>query len=98
VLGRGLKFKPESCGGDSRESEEVSGGFFIAGRDPSKVLQLVKEALDEIALPIEFGAEGAPRLAIGVKWDICAATLLFDQLDDPIGIVRLVTHHDVSLH
>jgi len=62
------------------------------------MLELVEEPLDEVALFVEFGAERAARLAIGVKRDIGATALLLDQLNNPVGVVGLITHDDAFPH
>jgi len=62
------------------------------------MLKFVEESLDEIALFVEFGAERAPRFAIGIERDIGATTLPLDQLNNPIGVVSLVTHDDAFPH
>jgi len=36
------------------EGEETQGGFVIAGADAAKVLELIEQPLDEVALFVEF--------------------------------------------
>ena len=52
-LGRGLKSCPDQDGDDLNGSDEVNGVFFEAGGDAAGVFDLVEEAFDEIALPIQ---------------------------------------------
>ena len=64
---------------------------FRSGCNPSKVLEFVEEAFDQIAPFVEGGIESA-GLAVGVERDIGAATLLFDEVNDPVGIVAAIGH------
>jgi hypothetical protein len=36
------------------EGEEALGGFIVAGADAAKVFELIKHALDQVALLVEF--------------------------------------------
>ena len=49
---------PDACGGELDEGEVVGVVLFVAGGDGAEVLELVEEALDEVAVAVEEGAEG----------------------------------------
>ncbi len=56
--------EPEAsgCEGDCRE--EVCGELVVACGDAAEVFELVEEALDEIALAVEFGIDGTLDLTL----------------------------------
>ena len=56
---------PDSGGGEFDEGEVVGVVLFVAGGDGPEVLELVEEALDEVAVAIEEGAEGRDVGATG---------------------------------
>ena len=90
-LGRGLKPGPEAGGGDEGGGEVVPGELVIAGRDPSKVLELVKEALDQIALSVEFVLDGSLDLAVPLGRDVCLSAGLGDKIDDCLRVIATVS-------
>lgn len=66
-----INTKPDFDGCEFDQGKVVFGVLFEAGGDGSEVLEFVEEALDEIALAIEVGAEGrdvlAPRHGLDVR-------------------------------
>ena len=90
-LGRGLKPGPEAGGGDEGGGEVVPGELVIAGRDPSKVLELVKEALDQVALSVEFVLDGSLDLAVPLGRDVCLSAGLGDKIDDCLRVIATVS-------
>ena len=42
----------------------------VARCDAPEVLELVEEALDQVALPVEFAIDGALDLAVALGWDV----------------------------
>ena len=56
---------PDTDGGELDEGEVIGGVLLVAGGDGPEVLELVEEALDEIAVAIEEGAEGGLCLRRG---------------------------------
>ena len=57
---------PELCGSEFEHGEEVGGVFFVAGSEPPEVFDLVEEALDAIARPVEHRAEAGFPAAMEV--------------------------------
>ena len=70
--------------------EKVSGKFVVARRDGAKVLEFVKEALDEITLAIQSKIAGQWRGAAGVGRNHRGDLPLGEGLDEGVGIVCLV--------
>ena len=70
--------------------KESVGELIVAGGESAVLLELVEEALDEIALTVE-GEIGFARLAtIGFRGDDgCDATLL-ERLDQRVGVITLI--------
>jgi hypothetical protein len=54
------------------------------------VLQLVEEALDQVALPIESMVDRALRLAVARGRNVSASATAFDQLNDGARIIAAV--------
>ena len=67
------------------------GSFVVAGCDATKMLQLVKEALDQVALPINEVVDRALDLAVAGGWDVRPPTTSFDKIDDGTGVVAAVS-------
>lgn len=59
------------------------------------MLQLGKEAFDQVALTIEPLAEARLPAPVAFGLDIGCGTLVLDELADSVGIVGLVRQHDV---
>ena len=57
-------FKPSQCADEMNACEEVSGSFLVARCDTPEVLDVIEEALDEIALCIECVIAVARNLAV----------------------------------
>lgn len=89
-LGRGLKFCPYSDGDDLNGGEEVDGMLFEAGCDPAGVLELVEEAFDEIALPVEDLAVAPRHASAPGRWDAGPDAPLSQALAEPVGVIGLV--------
>ncbi len=56
------KSHPNSYCGELDEGEVVGVVLFIARGDGSEVFEFIEEALDEVAVSVEEGAERRPRL------------------------------------
>lgn len=52
-----INAQPQSHRGELDHGEEVFGQLVISGGDPTEVLQLGEEALDQVALSVEPRAE-----------------------------------------
>ena len=81
---------PESDGSECDCGEEVSCELVVSGGDGSEVLELVEEALDEVALAVDVGIDGALDLAVALGWDVRGGAVGRDKLEDGAGIVAAV--------
>jgi len=70
--------------------EEISGEFIVARGDGAKVLELVEEALDEVAFAVEREVAVPRDLAIGFWRDHRTDLPPLESLDQQIGVVSLV--------
>ena len=82
--------EPEATGCEGDGGEEVSGELVVARGDATEVLELVEEALDEIALSIEGAVDRALPLAVALGRDVCSRAVIGDQLQDGFGVVATV--------
>lgn len=69
----------------------------IAGGDGAQVLELVEEALDQVALTIEGEVGLARDPAIGLGWHDRGDRLCVAGLDQRIGVIRLVRQAGLRL-
>ena len=77
--------EPESCGGEGNGGEEVAREFVVARGDASEMLELVEEALDEIALAVDVGIDDAADPHVALAWDVRGRAARLDPLDDGAG-------------
>jgi len=90
-LGRGLIIPdPDSGGDESNGRQEVSGELVEAGGDASEVLELVEEALDEVALPVEIGIDRSLDLDVALCGDMGLPTSGADQVDQRSRVVPAI--------
>lgn len=82
--------EPESRGRESDGGEEVSCELVVACGDASEVLELVEEAFDEVALPVELRIDGALVLPVALCGDMRAGAAEGDDLEDGLGVVAAV--------
>ena len=68
--------------------------LIVAGGDTTEVLQLVEEALNQVALPVDEFLPTVSLLAIGFVGNIGDGTLSPDAQTDAIRIVALVGNDD----
>ncbi|AVM75288.1 hypothetical protein MSR1_28180 [Magnetospirillum gryphiswaldense MSR-1] len=61
-----------------------------AGRNPPEVLELVEEPFDEVPFPVKPMIDGALGLPVARRWDVGAASLGFDQIDQRLPVVATV--------
>jgi len=90
MLGRGLKPSPKAGSRQHHGCEEVSGSFVVTCGDTAEVLELIEEALDEVALPVERVIDGALDLAVAAGRDMGAATATFDQINYGASVVAAI--------
>jgi len=76
-----------------QSGEEVAGGLFVAGRDASELLEIIEEALDEIAFGVKREIAVAFDLAVRLGRDDRADFARLYALDEAIGVVTLVAEH-----
>ena len=69
----------------------------VAGGNAAKLLELVEEALDVVALAIDRLLPVEALLTIGLVGDIGDRTLAADQCPDVVSIVGLVGNDDCAL-
>ena len=82
--------EPEACCGKSDGGEEVAGQLVVAGGDSSEVLQLVEEALDEIAQAVDGMVDRSLVLTIALGGDMRLRSMLGDEIDDVLGVVAAI--------
>jgi hypothetical protein len=68
--------------------QEVDGVLFEAGCDPASVLELVEEALDEIALSIQDFAVAPRHTPASGRWNAGPDLALAQALAEPVGVVE----------
>ncbi len=83
-------FHPEPERSQSDCGQEVSGGLVVSGCDGSEVLELVEEALDEVALSVDFAIDGAAYANVALAGDVGVGALFLDELDDGLGVVATI--------
>ena len=77
------------CGkGDSRQ--EVSGELVVAGCDPAQMFEFVEEALDQVALAIEFEVDATDDPEVALAGDMGGGAERRKQLDDAAGAIAAV--------
>jgi hypothetical protein len=70
--------------------EEVSGSFFVARCDASKLLDVIEETLDQIAFSVEREVAFALNFAIGLGRDHDGDAAPFQALDETVGVIAFV--------
>lgn len=70
--------------------EEISGGFFVACRDASEMLEDVEKSFDQVALAIEGEITPASDLAIRFRRDDGCDGAPFEGRDQCVCIIALV--------
>jgi hypothetical protein len=81
---------PDSCGGELYDGKMVCVVLFEAGCDGSEVLDLVKEAIDQIAVAIQEGAESQCLHPPGHGLDIGPGALADHRLAQRVAVVGAV--------
>jgi len=89
--------QPEVNGSQFEHGEEVGGVFFVAGGEPSEVLDPVEEPLDAIACAVEHRAEAGFPATMDHRGDVGRGAGGFDLAAQPVGVVGLVGEHDGAL-
>ena len=70
--------------------------LFEARRDGPEVLDLVKEAFDEVAIAVEEGAEARDALAVRHRLDVRPSATIGDAGAEPVGVVSAVCEEYIA--
>jgi hypothetical protein len=81
---------PEANGSQGNCGEEVPGELVVTGGDSPEKLELVEEALDQVALAIESEIDGSNDLHVALRGDVSGGSEGGEQLDDGAGAVAAV--------
>ena len=90
-----LLFEPDCDGGEFDEAHEVGEQLVVAGCDAAELFELVEEALDDVALLVEFGVIGTLERAVPLGRNDRLAAAFSDLVAQVIGVVALVGDRDV---
>jgi hypothetical protein len=91
ALGRGLiNAQPQSDGRKLDERKVVGRKLVVAGCHAPKMLDLIKEPLDQISGSIQIRAEADRLVAIAPRWSIGPSAPLVGECSDPLGVVASV--------
>jgi hypothetical protein len=91
VLGSGLITSgPESDGCEGDGGQKIAGEFVETRRDASEVLQLVKEALDEIAATIEALIDASLNLAVTLCGNVGVGPAASREFEQGLGVISSV--------
>lgn len=71
---------------------ESNGEFVVAGRQATKLFELIEKALDAVALAVARGVEGQPPAAGGQRRDHRLDPIQGQARANAIGIVAAVEH------
>lgn len=73
---------PQAYGRQCDGGEIVSREFVEAGCDSSEVFQLVEKPLDEVALTVDFGVDGAANPDVALARDVGGGAAGLDEFND----------------
>src|SRR6185437_8889932 len=90
------KSHPDTGGGKFDEGEVVGIVFFETGGDGSKMLDLVEEPLDEIAIAIKEGAEGRIVDAARHGLDVGPGAAGSEGLAQSVTVIGAVSEQDLA--
>lgn len=87
---------PKPYGSESDGGEEVPCELVVAHGDAAELLELVEEALDQVALSVDLVVDHASQADIALRGDVggCAGGL--DRGDDRAGEVAAIGDHVVG--
>jgi hypothetical protein len=90
-LGRALiNAQPKTDAGELDEGEVVGGELVVSGRDPTTLLDLVEEPLDQVAVAVEIGAEADRVFTIALGRNIRPCASLGDECPNPVRVVAAI--------
>lgn len=90
-------FKPGQRADEVDASQEVAGGFLVAGSDATEVFDGIEEALDQIALGIKRIVALSLGFAVGLWRDDGGDGAHFEAFDKAVSVVSLIGDHGVRL-
>ncbi len=88
---------PDSYGCELDEGEVVGVVLFIARGDGPEVFEFVEEALDEVAVSIEKGAERRHRLSVRHRLDVGPGTPCRERGAQRIAVIGRVGEQDLAV-
>src|SRR5271166_4474123 len=92
-----MNWCPEEYANQCEGGKESVCELIVAGGESAVLLELVEEALDEIALTVE-GEIGFARLAaIGFRGDDGRDATLLERLDQRVGVIALIGENGFGL-
>src|SRR5215831_4928251 len=97
ILGRGLiNAQPQPDRRELNEREVVGCELAVARCDPTTMLDLVEEPLDQIACSVKIRTEAQLLCPISFRWDIGPSAVLVNQGSDPVGVIAAVGEQHCS--
>lgn len=81
---------PKSGRSQCDSGEEVSCELVISGGDGSEMLDPVEEALDEVALSIDFAVDGTLDLAVALGRDVRSRAVLDSEIEDGASVIATI--------
>ena len=88
-------FEPDCDRGEFDEAHEVGEQLVVACGDAAELLELVEEALNDVALLVEIDIVGAFDRSVSLGWDHGLAAGFRNLVAQMIGVVALVSDRDV---
>lgn len=78
--------------------EEIAGGFFVACGDAAKLLEILEETFDQVALCIQGVVALAFGFAIGLGRNDRFDLSTFEAGDEAVGVIAFVSKYRIWLH
>ena len=82
--------QPDACCCELDAGEVVGCVLFVSGRNGAVVLEFAEETLDEVAVPVQEGAERGHVDPIGHRLDVGPGTALFQRSPESVAVVPAV--------
>ncbi len=82
--------EPDCDSGEFDEAHEVFEELVVTGRDAAELFELIEEALDDVALLVEFGVVRPFEGAVSFRRNDDLAADLHDPVAQVISVVALV--------
>ena len=91
-------FEPGKGADEMQSGKEVPGGFLVACGDASELLDVIEEALDQIALAVESIIAIAFDFPIGFWRDDGDAGAQFKAVNEAAGVIAFVSQKGFGLY